>query len=114
MIEAKWTYSSVWSRETIPQVDTRTAAPRVEYFCSRHGFCQLNKRAAQPGPQPSSVGADGRFRSIIEACRETDRIGRSKVSLKAKALQSCGPESTKTFARPRSRGGARGPRESSR
>ena len=78
---AKWTYSSVWSHGTIPRVDTRAAAAR----CSNMAFSSrvfASKRAAvELGPRASSVGADGRIRPITDACRETDRSERSKVSL---------------------------------
>ena len=81
---SKWTYSSVRSRETVAQMDIRTPSPRSSIFISQTSrVLSAKRRGAQPGPRASAVGADGRFRSITEACRETDRSERSKVSQKS-------------------------------
>ena len=70
-------------------MDTKTAGARCLVFAFLSRVLGLNCGGVELGPRASSAGAEDHFRSITEACRETDRSGRSKVSLKAMIVGFC-------------------------
>ena len=91
---AKWTYSSVRSRETIPRVDRMITARRFSNLAFRHGFW-AGLGACSRGVWASSLGADDHFRSITDAARAWAEASAQKVSQKSsihwQAVQAISP-----------------------